>query len=87
MSTRVQGWVLIVVTAMRFAGPAVAADTAAILKDLTAVIALQGLPCGQIVGVVRQGDNDYIASCQDGNRYRTFVSPQGRVVVQKMQQK
>ena len=65
-----------------FGGPALAADDPVVLKDLTAVIALQGQPCGQVVTATKQGDNDYIASCQDGSRYRVFVS-QGRVVVQK----
>ena len=40
-------------------------------------------PCGQVVSDARQGDNDYAASCQDGNRYRVFASSEGRVVVQK----
>ena len=53
------------------------------LKDLTSAIALQGQPCGQVVGVVKQGDSDYVASCQDGNRYHVFVNAQGRVIVQK----
>jgi hypothetical protein len=44
---------------------------------------LQGQPCGQVVTATQQGDNDYIASCQDGSRYRVFVNAQGRVVVQK----
>jgi hypothetical protein len=66
-----------------FAGPALAADDVSILKDLTAVIALQALPCGQVVSVVRQAENDYIASCQDGNRYRVFVNPEGRVIARK----
>ena len=35
-----------------------AADDAAVRKDLTSTIALQGLPCGQVVSVVRQGEND-----------------------------
>ena len=65
------------------AAPAMAADDAAPQKDLTAAITLQGLPCGQVVNVVKQGDNDYVASCQDGNRYHVFVNAQGRVVVQK----
>lgn len=65
------------------AGPSFATDDALVLKDLTAVIALQALPCGQVVGVVRQGENDYIASCQDGNRYRVFVTSEGRVVALK----
>jgi hypothetical protein len=36
-----------------------------------------------VVTATQQGDNDYIASCQDGSRYRVFVNAQGRVVVQK----
>ena len=62
---------------------ATAADDATVKKDLTAVIALQGLPCGQVTEVRTLGDNDYIASCQDGNRYHVFVNAQGRVVAQK----
>ena len=83
MTTRAKGWVLAGVGAMLMAGPAVAQESAAVLKDLTAVIALQGLPCGQVVGASKQGANDYLASCQDGNRYRVFTNAQGRVVVQK----
>jgi hypothetical protein len=76
-------WAPIVLNAALVAGPALAADDPAVLKDLTAVIALQGQPCGQVVTAARQGDNDYIATCQDGSRYRVFVNSQGRVVVQK----
>ncbi|PYM52085.1 MAG: hypothetical protein DMD77_11295 [Candidatus Rokuibacteriota bacterium] len=83
MMTRAKEWALAGVAAMLMAGPAVAQESAAVLKDLTAVIALQGLPCGQVVGASKQGENDYIASCQDGNRYRVFTNAQGRVVVQK----
>jgi hypothetical protein len=83
MTTRAKGWILVGVGAMLMAGPAVAQESAAVLKDLTAVIALQGLPCGQVVGASKQGENDYLASCQDGNRYRVFTNAQGRVVVQK----
>jgi len=50
------------------AQPARAQEDPAVLKDLTSVIALQGQPCGQVVSAAKQGDNDYIASCQDGNR-------------------
>jgi len=64
-------------------GRARAADDPALLRDLGSTITLQGLPCGQVVSAVKQGDNDYIASCQDGNRYHVFVNAQGRVVVQK----
>jgi hypothetical protein len=81
--TRAKGWALAGVAAMLMAGPAMAQESAAVLKDLTAVIALQGMPCGQVVGASKQGESDYIASCQDGNRYRIFTNAQGRVVVQK----
>jgi hypothetical protein len=83
MSKRARVGALVALNAMLLAGPASAAEDSAVLKDLTAVIALQGQPCGQVVTVARQSENDYIASCQDGNRYRVFVSSQGRVVVQK----
>ena len=63
--------------------PACAADDAALLKDLTSVIALLGLPCGQVVSATRLKDNDHIATCKDGNRYRVFVNAEGRVVAQK----
>ena len=65
------------------ATPILAADDAAQRKDLAAVIALQGVPCGEVVSFVVKGENDYIASCKDGNRYRVFVNAQGRVIVQK----
>jgi hypothetical protein len=69
------------------AQPLLAADEVApavpVAKDLTAVIALQGLPCGQVVRVTQKAENNYVATCQDGNRYHVLVDPSGRVVVQK----
>ena len=64
------------------AGMAIAADDPKQRQDLTAVIALQGKPCGEVVSYVVQGDNDFIATCKDGNRYRVHVKD-GRVVVEK----
>ena len=83
MSKRVKGWTLIVLMTVFFAKPSLAADEVSLAKDMTAVIALLGLPCGQVVSVKQQGDNDHIASCKDGNRYRVFLNPEGRVVAQK----
>ena len=83
MSRRAMAGALIASTAMLSAAPVRAADDPAVLKDLTAVIALQGQPCGQVLTATKQGDNDYIASCKDGSRYRVFVNAEGRVVVQK----
>ena len=60
----------------------IAADDPKQREDLTAVIALQGKPCGEVVSYVAQADNDYIATCKDGNRYRVHVKD-GRVIVEK----
>jgi hypothetical protein len=64
-------------------GSARAAEDAALLKDMTAVIALLGLPCGQVVSVAAKGENDHVATCKDGNRYRVFLNAAGRVVAEK----
>ena len=59
-----------------------AADDPKQKQDLTAVIALQGKPCGEVVSYVTHADNDFVATCKDGNRYRVHVKD-GRVVVEK----
>jgi hypothetical protein len=48
------------------------------------VIALQGFPCGQVVSSNQRGADDYVATCENGNRYRVFVNAEGRVIVQKL---
>ena len=58
-------------------------DEAELKKDLTAVIALHGLPCGEVVAVTVLAKNDYAASCKDGNKYRVYEDAKGRVVVEK----
>ncbi len=87
MKRSVMRQLLVVLTTTLYAATSLAADPAPgevpVAKDLTAVIALQGLPCGQVVSVSQQGENDYIAACQDGNRYRVYVNADGRVVVEK----
>ena len=72
-----------IVVAAFSAVPSFADDDAALKKDLTAVIALNGLACGQVVAVKVQAENDYAASCQDGNKYRVYMNAAGRVVVEK----
>lgn len=69
--------------AFTLALPASAADDAATRKDLAAVLALQGKPCGEVVKVETRAENDYVATCKDGNRYRVRVNEKGRVVVEK----
>jgi hypothetical protein len=83
MSKRIKGWALSVVMSALFAAPSPAADDVSLLKDLTAVIALLGLPCGQVVSATQLKNDDHIATCKDGNRYRVFVNGEGRVVAQK----
>jgi len=63
---------------------ALAAEDASFGKDLSATIALQGLPCDKVVGTQRNGDSDYTATCHDGNRYHVYVDTTGRVVVKKL---
>ena len=86
MNEGARGLVLIVVSTTLCAAPTLAADPASdvsVAKDLTAVIALQGMPCGEVVSATKQGENDYIAACKDGNRYRVFQNAEGRVIVEK----
>ena len=72
----------LLVMAAFFAGPSFAQEDEALKKDLTAVIALHGLPCGEVVAVTVQGENDYAASCKDGNKYHVYLNPAGRVIVE-----
>ncbi|MEX0881075.1 MAG: hypothetical protein WEB59_08710 [Thermoanaerobaculia bacterium] len=72
----------LVVTAF-FTVPSLAADDEELKKDLTAVIALNGLPCGKVIAVKVLAENDYAASCKDGNKYHVYMNEAGRVVVEK----
>lgn len=74
---------LVLAAMMVCAGPAFAAENDALAKDLTSTITLMGLPCGQVVNVVTQGNRDYIATCSDKNRYRIYLNPQGKVAAEK----
>ena len=72
-----------IVVAALFAVPSRAADDEALKKDLTAVIALQGLPCGQVVTVKTQAESDYAVTCKDQNKYHIYLNDKGRVIVEK----
>lgn len=76
-------WVLAALLTALSSLPARAAEDAALLKDLSSVIALLGLPCGQVVSARRLKDDDHVATCKDGNRYRVFINAEGKVVAQK----
>jgi len=81
--TRFRAAALMFAFALLPAVQSMAADNVALAKDLTSVITLLGLPCGEVVSARQLADNDHIASCKDGNRYRVFVSAEGRAVAQK----
>jgi len=82
MNTSILALAQSLVVAALFAAPQVA-DEEALKKDLTAVIALHGLPCGQVVAVTELAESDYAASCKDGNKYRVYLNAKGRVVVEE----
>jgi hypothetical protein len=76
--------VVIAAAATSYSGTSVAQDQdISDADDLTAVIALQAKPCGRVVNAEKRGENDYVATCQDGNRYRVYVRD-GRVIVEKI---
>lgn len=75
-----------VLLAAMVAGPSQGAEQPALLKDLTATLAVLNLPCGQVTGARRNGkqDRDHLVTCKDGNRYRIFVDASDRVVARKL---
>ena len=83
MSRLEKSLVLIVAGTLAQSAMSLAQEKVGDAADLTAVIALQGKPCGQVVSVTKRGENDFVATCQDGNRYHVFVRD-GRVVVDKV---
>jgi hypothetical protein len=83
MMNRIAAFAAPLLVAALFAVPSLAADDEALKKDMTSVIALQGLPCGQVVAVKVNGESDYACTCKDGNRYRVYLNAAGRVIVEK----
>ena len=76
----------LLVVAASLAPPSYADDEEeAMKKDLTAVIALHGLPCGEVIAAKELAETDYAASCKDGNKYRVYLNAAGRVIVEKQQ--
>jgi len=80
---RIGNWIGVIALTMLCTLPSRAAEDVELLKDLTAVIALLGLPCGEVISATRLKDNDHNVTCRDGNRYRVFINAEGRVVAQK----
>jgi hypothetical protein len=73
---------LVAATLMSYSSALLAQGEISDAADLTAVIALNGKPCGKVVNAAKRGEDDYVATCEDGNRYRVFIRD-GRVIVEK----
>jgi len=58
------------------------AATVSTAQDLTAVIALQGKPCGKVVNYEKLGENEFVARCSTGDVYRVYVDAKGRVRIE-----
>jgi hypothetical protein len=84
MTQRINARILMAAVSLAACMPSLAADDPAQLKDLTSVVALLGVPCGQVISATRVKDNDNIVTCQDGNRYHVYVNDKGRVVADKL---
>jgi hypothetical protein len=39
---------------------------------------------GEVAVASQQGEDDYVATCENGDRYRVYVTSEGRVVVAKI---
>ena len=50
-----------------------------VMKDLFAVITLNGQACEQVVDYNVIAPMNYVAICKNGKRYRVGVTPEGRV--------
>jgi hypothetical protein len=50
-----------------------------VMKDLFAVITLDGQACEQVVDYDVIAPMNYLATCKNGKRYRIGVTPEGRV--------
>ena len=66
------------------AAPGLVPAAEALSKDLTATIVLHNLPCDKVINAKRNGDSDYTATCQDGNKYHVYIDSAGHVAVQKL---
>jgi len=78
-----QSLIIVAGTMIAYSGTSLADEQVSTAADLTAVIALQGKPCGKVVDAAKRGEDDYVATCENGNRYRVSVKD-GRVVVEKI---
>lgn len=83
MRTRTMGLALLPLLCALLPGTGRGAEEIPLAKDMASVIALLGLPCGEVVGVVTKGENDHVVTCKDGNRYRVTLDASGRVVAKK----
>lgn len=63
--------------ALLCAEPALAADDAALSRELLAAISAQGFSCGKVAKIRTQAERDYLVACQDGSHYQVTANAQG----------
>jgi len=74
---------LLLSLAIGISSDAIAQDSdAKVKKDLKTVLALQGKTCSDIDRLESLGENDYLVTCKDGNRYRIWIDADDRVIVE-----
>ena len=74
---------LLIALALGTSSVAIAQDSdVKVKKDLKTVLALQGKACNDIDRLESLGENDYLVTCKDGNRYRIWINADDRVIVE-----
>ncbi|HEY5627641.1 MAG TPA: hypothetical protein VIR79_06825 [Nitrospira sp.] len=54
-------------------------------KQLSAIVNLAGHDCGNVASYERHGEKGNIVTCQDQTMFRIYVTPEGRVAVERRQ--
>jgi hypothetical protein len=87
MKNRSRARALALLAATLCQAAALGADDAQVNKQLTAVVAAQHLPCGTIVHVAKQAEQDYLIACKDGSNYQVTANSSGELVAHSLGQK
>ena len=69
------------------AGSADAEHDRLVRQDLFAIITLEGHHCVEVLDFTRKDENDFVAHCRSGDRFRVYVVDEGRVVVERLDSK
>jgi hypothetical protein len=82
VSNKTMAPALAVLAAVIWIAPALAADDAALNKELAGVISAQGFKCAKFVRVSTQAARDYLVTCDDGSSFQITADKDGKLVAQ-----